>query len=222
MALIAELVPISRNCLLDESLVIASSLECPTCKKPLATTASGPSASGSAAPPPGPAILTQYRNEGGLQSNLDILPNITEEAYLIGHPETRPARAFQVMCAEGDVNGMVELLADVDSSDDEGTGAASVLRYQDPLSNMRSGLHLAVQREQTEVALFLLWLRSSLPSEAFPEDARQSAHSLGVGRMPTDSSGDIRALKDGDGLTAGDYARHLGGAWQEFLGAGLL
>ena len=43
---------------------------------------------------PQPQVITRYHNEGGIQENLDILPLITEEAYLDANPAARPARAF--------------------------------------------------------------------------------------------------------------------------------
>jgi hypothetical protein len=53
--------------------------------------------------PQNPQILTRYTNEGGVQDNLDILPLITEEAYLSEHPEAQQARAFMTLCSEGDI-----------------------------------------------------------------------------------------------------------------------
>lgn len=85
-----------RQCLLDESLQIALDLACPSCQRSIVTTAPGPSATNHALPPasPQPLILVRYHNEGGIQENLDILPLITEEAYLNANPAARPARAF--------------------------------------------------------------------------------------------------------------------------------
>jgi hypothetical protein len=48
----------------------------------------------STSPGPKPHILARYHNEGGVQENLDILPLVTEEAYLEANPAARPARAF--------------------------------------------------------------------------------------------------------------------------------
>lgn len=170
----------------------------------------------------GVPILVRYRNEGGFQADLDILPAIAEEAYLIDHPETRVARAFLSMCSEGDVNGIVELLAAVDGDEEAGLDIASVVRYQDPLSGMKSGLHLAVEQRQVEVALLLLWLCSATPTESFPAAARQVAESADVGRLSVGSNEeDIRRLKDCSGLTPEHLARRLQGTWAEYLDMGL-
>ncbi|KAF4120995.1 RING protein [Geosmithia morbida] len=210
------------QCLLDESPAVTISFRCPSCESYLATDESGASGSSSTAASVASVILAKYKNEGGLQPNFDILPAITEEAYLSSHPEARPARAFQIMCSEGDVGGMVELLATIDDANDGDVSAPSVLRYQDPLSNMKTGLHLAIERGQTDVALLLLWLCSTIPDGEFPEDGRQTAQMLGVGRLAVDSNGDIRALKDSNGLTAGDHARQFAGQWVALFEAGLL
>lgn len=197
-------------------------MKCPSCQTYLATGEAGPSSSASGGPRPGSAILTQYKNEGGLQANLDILPAVTEEAYLSNNPEARPARAFQLMCSEGDVGGMVELLEDIDGAGDENISVLSVLRYQDPLSNMKTGLHLAIERGQVDVAFLLLWLCSSASDTEFPEDGRNTAQILGLGRLTLDGNADIRLLKDGNGLTASDYARQSTEPWSRFLNGGLL
>jgi hypothetical protein len=73
-----------RQCLLDESTQVALSLACPACDNSIVSTSPGPQ----------PHILVRYHNEGGIQTNLDILPLITEEAYLESNPAARPARAF--------------------------------------------------------------------------------------------------------------------------------
>lgn len=153
---------------------------------------------------------------------MDILPTITEEAYLESHPEARPARAFQVMCSEGDVEGIAELLAGLDQDPDAGADIHSVLVYQDPLSGMKTGLHLAVEKQQVEVALLLLWLCSGVPTESFPPEARQTAESNGIGRLSVSPEGDIRQLQDSNGLTAGHIARELQGPWAVFVESGLL
>ncbi|KAI9736818.1 MAG: hypothetical protein M1818_005869 [Claussenomyces sp. TS43310] len=108
------------QCLFDTSSTIAQTLRCPSCNTTLASPSytSGasypilsPTAAAAAPPPPSkPQILTRYTNEGGPQASLDILPLLTEEAYLDAHPAARPARAYLTMCAEGDVGGVVDLL----------------------------------------------------------------------------------------------------------------
>ncbi|CAM1500865.1 Fc.00g100270.m01.CDS01 [Cosmosporella sp. VM-42] len=208
------------QCLLDESSEVAISLKCPNCKSYLPVNQDGPSSTNVFLPTPaGSAILARYVNEGGVQENLDILPSITEEAYLETHPEARPARALHVMCSEGDVGGIVELLRD---ASDEIEDLGSFICYQDPLAEMKSGLHLAIEKMQEETVWLLLWLSSTVPSEEFPGPARQAAESMGVGRLHVAPEGDIRGLQDAQGRRAKDIAQQLQGPWSAMLERGIL
>ncbi|KAF4977731.1 hypothetical protein FZEAL_5779 [Fusarium zealandicum] len=208
------------QCLLDQSSDVALSLKCPNCSTQLPANDVGPSVTNQfLATPPGAAILTKYTNEGGVQENLDILPAITEEAYLESNPEARPARALHLMCAEGDLGGIVELLRD---ASDEIGDLASFIKYQDPLADMKSGLHLAIEHSQEESLWLLLWLCSTVPDSAFPEAARSLAQALAVGRLSVPAEEDIRGLQDTQGRTAADLAQQLQGPWASILGTGLL
>jgi hypothetical protein len=213
------------QCLLDQSSGVANSLKCPSCHSPLAEHSAGPSAtSSSLQTTSGVSVLSRYTNEGGFQEGLDILPAIREEAYLEAHPEARPARAFHVMCGEGDVDGIVDLLRDVD----EGTGEepvlspAQLLRYQDPLANNRSGLHLAVEQEKEEIVWLLLWLASPLGADAFPAPLREIAQAMDLRRLVAPLSDDIRALKDDRGRIAEAIAAEREGHWVALLQANVL
>lgn len=234
------------QCLLDQSASVAASLQCPSCGSPLAANenAAGPSGATSSFPPTGSSsssssasILTRYTSEGGVDAHLDILPALTEEAYLAAHPAARPARALHVMCAEGDAEGIVDLLrhADADSdsnrqAEEEGAEPShtimpvpQLLRYQDPLAHGKSGLHLAVERGQEEVVWLLLWVASALPARAFPEAAVRVAQALGIQqRLGTAPAEDIRALTDGRGRTAEDVAVEMGEVWAAVLQSGAL
>lgn len=185
-------------------------------------TKAGASSSGAFVQTGGAAIIARYSNEGGVEPHLDIMPSITEEAYLAAHPDARPARAFHVMCSEGDVDGIVMLLSAIEEDEDQQTNSAAILRYQDPLADDKSGLHLALENGQEQVALLLIWLCSTAPANAFPDIARQTAESMGVGRLLVGADGDIRTLKNKNGLTAEHLARQLQGHWLGFLEAGLL
>lgn len=207
------------QCLLDQSSEVALSLKCPSCNSYLSTSQPGPSATNPFLPSPGSAILTRYINEGGIQENLDVLPVITEEAYLESHPEARPARALHLMCMEGDVGGIVELLRDVS---DEVQDLAAFIGYQDPLSEMKSGLHLAVEHSQEEVLWLLLWLCSTVPDGVFPETARQRAQATEVGRLSVTSDQDVRVLRDSQGQTAGQQAEQNPERWTQILEANIL
>ncbi|RGP78777.1 ring finger [Fusarium longipes] len=208
------------QCLLDQSADIALSLKCPSCSTYLPVNNAGPSVTNPfLSTPAGAAILTTYTNEGGIQERLDILPSITEEAYLESHPEARPARALHVMCAEGDVGGIVELLQDASDGIDD---MASFVTYQDPLADMKSGLHLAVENKQEESLWLLLWLCSTIPDSSFPDYARSVAEALGVGRLSVNSEQDIRGLRDSHGRTGADIAQQHQSQWGSILQTGLL
>lgn len=126
------------QCLMDNASSVPSSFRCPTCEGDISTLASltaGSSRAGDIH-----TILVRYTNEGGIQDRLDISLSMREEVYLEAHPDAAPARAFHLMCAEGDLEGLVELLY---HAGDQVPDLGSVIRYQDPLSDMKSGLHLA-------------------------------------------------------------------------------
>ncbi|KAI0446216.1 hypothetical protein F4803DRAFT_59045 [Xylaria telfairii] len=213
------------QCLLDQSADVAISLKCPSCQKQLAENSAGPSTTNSfLQATSGVSILTRYTNEGGVQEELDILPAITEEAYLEANPEARPARAFHVMCSEGDVDGIVDLLRDVDrgDGDEPGLSPAQLVRYQDPLANMKSGLHLAIEQGKEEVVWLLLWIASPLRTDAFPGPLREIAQAMGLQRPVTPPSEDIRALKDDRGRAAEAIAEEQEGPWFALLQANML
>lgn len=199
----------SRQCLLDESPKIFPTRTCPSCSSHLST--SQP-----------PQVLTRYHNEGGLQDNLDVFPLIKEEAYLSVNPAARPARAYLTMCAEGDVGGIVELLNALEEDPDEGDMLpAELLRYQDPLDGNKTGLHVAIEKNQLEAVWLLLWLASEYPTSAFPEEVSRAAQVMGAGRE-TARGPEIRALRDEQGRNAEDVAGSMGNTWASLLGAGVL
>ncbi|OTB08978.1 hypothetical protein M426DRAFT_316270 [Hypoxylon sp. CI-4A] len=213
------------QCLLEQAAELAISLKCPSCDSGIATNHAGPSSTNAfLQSAPGAAILTKYTNEGGVQENYDILPEITEEAYLEANPEARPARAYHVMCSEGDVGGIVELLRDADQTAavQPVMNASQLIRYQDPLAESKSGLHLAVEKGQEEVVWLLLWIASTLHTGSFPEPAVQEAQSMGIQRPSTLASEDIRALTDNQGRTAETVAAQMGGLWTTILESGAL
>lgn len=213
-----------RQCLLDESPQMAISMQCPSCSASIVSTPAGPSSTNNILRPTGqqPQVLTHYHNEGGIQENLDILPLITEEAYLDANPAARPARAFLTMCAEGDIAGIVELLQAIEEDrDEEDMSPSELLRYQDPLEGMKSGLHISIEKSQQEAVWLLLWLASSLPTDVFPEEVTQAAQAMNAGRATAEGT-DIRSLGDEQQRTAGDVAASMGGVWAGLVGAGVL
>ncbi|KAI5861250.1 hypothetical protein GGS23DRAFT_598774 [Durotheca rogersii] len=213
------------QCLFDQASELVISLRCPSCGAELATSTSGPSAANPLlASSAGVAILTTYTNEGGIQEHYDILPEITEEAYLDANPEARPARAYHVMCSEGDVGGIVELLRDAERADGDEPRLSTLqlVRYQDPLGGSKSGLHLAVERRQTDVVWLLLWIASTLPAGVFPDPVRQAVETMGIQRPSIPSSDDIRALRDNRGRTAEAVAAQTGGRMAAMMDTGVL
>ncbi|MCJ1252180.1 hypothetical protein MMC30_009419 [Trapelia coarctata] len=177
-------------------------------------------------------ILCTLHNEGGLQTDLDILPLLTEEIYLKAYPEERRARAFLEFCREGDVEAIIGLLkkatGDSDSDDedeeeeDEEDGdedeeglkltPAQILLYQDPTGTSHSGLHIAVLAGQIEVIYLLLLLGAPHPGRFLPTDVVVAADRLGAVQL-CDRLGvtiDIRSLKDAEGKLALDYFEMAG------------
>ena len=171
-------------------------------------------------------VLCNLNNEGGLQAGLDILPILTEESYLMTYPEERRCRAFLEFCAEGDVEAIVDLVNDdrdeVEEDGEEMEAKMDVLRYQDPMGSMNSGLHTAISNGREEVAWLLLLLASDLEISQFPPQVLQAAERLGVAREDQKGKDDIRPLKDVKGMTAEQHAREIGGTWNAWLESGRL
>lgn len=177
-------------------------------------------------------------NEGGLQHQIDIFPILQEESYLRTYPEERKSRAFLEFCREGDHKAIVDLLQSGDDDDEDSDedmeidetpasgpskSPAEILRYQDPLNNMQSGLHAAAANGHREVAWLLLLLASQLPQLEFPPLIFQEAAAMGIMREEQDGLVDIRSLKDGMGRSAEEVAVQEGGVvWNGWVGNGRL
>ena len=204
-----------RQCLLDSY----SMSECPNCGRNLLTTT----------PSGEQQLLCNLKNEGGLQERLDMLPILTEESYLKAYPEERRCRAFLEFCGEGDIEAIIDLLNDGDDAEEDeespGLGAShsiDVLRYQDQIGSMGSGLHVAVQNQRIEVTWLLLLLASTLKIDKFPAAVLQAAQNIGIQREDQGGKVDIRSLKDSQGMTAEQRAAGNGGIWTEWLQYGWL
>lgn len=131
------------------------------------------------------------------------------------------------MCSEGDIGGIVELLQNISNQDDQYSEEQSmdpvdILRYQDPLDGMKSGLHVAVEKNQMEVVWLLLWLASNMNSSSFPQQAVNVAQILGAERNIDWRGVDIRTLRNANGDTAGGVAERVGGSMAELVRAGIL
>ena len=183
--------------------------------------------------------MVDLNNEGGLQEGIDIMPILQEESYLRADTEERKGRAFLEFCREGDHRAVAELLrscgddeevndeADDDDEMDQDPSppqktADEILRYQDPVGDMQSGLHAAVANGHREVAWMLLLLASEYPELEFPALVYQEAAALGVMREATSGKVEVRSLKDARGRTAEDVAREAGVIWNGWVGNGRL
>ncbi|KAK3316739.1 hypothetical protein B0H66DRAFT_304842 [Apodospora peruviana] len=210
------------QCLLDQSSAVVSSLTCPACNTYLPSNSSG-SSSSSSQPPQQKMILTNYTNEGGLQTDLNILSVLTEEAFLSTHPESRPARAMHTMAAEGDVAGLLELVGDIDSDPDVEMTASQLLVWRDPLNGGRGVLHVAVEARQEEVFWLLLWVGSGLATNMFPQAVMQAAGAMGLSRredaIPRNE--DVRFVVDDQGRAAADVCLQMGSPWELYVSGGL-
>lgn len=177
-------------------------------------------------------ILCNLKNEGGLQSDLDILPILQEEAFLRARPAERKCRAFLELCREGDVAAVVDLLQSCGKAVDEDDAMEEndddleesdksieeILRYQDPLGDMQSALHAAVLASNQEIVWLLLLLASEYPENQFPTAVLQEASNLEIARTSQAGLTDIRSLKDSTGRTAEQLAADMNGVWHGWLG----
>lgn len=179
-----------------------------------------------------PRILVDLNNEGGMQRQIDIFPILKEETYLRAYPDERKPRAFLEFCREGDYRAIVDLLhsckrssedGDVDEDmDDEDMEPSKspdeILRYQDPIGDMQSGLHAAAANGHREVAWLLLLLASDMPDLDFPPLVYQEAAALGVMREDQTGKVDIRSLRDAHDRSAEDIAKEAGVIWSGWIG----
>jgi hypothetical protein len=218
------------ECLLDAYELA----KCPNCSREIVTSpASGSSSAGEEAQ----QILVDLNNEGGLQQQIDIFPILKEESYLKAYPEERKCRAFLEFCREGDHRAICDLLKsgheqlgdaniDVDEMNDAVAAPSKspdeILRYQDPIGEMASGLHAAAANGHREVAWLLLLLASQLPELEIPALVFQEAAVLGVMREDQEGKVDIRSLRDAQGRTAEDVAKEVGVIWNGWIGNGRL
>ncbi|EKG21167.1 hypothetical protein MPH_01523 [Macrophomina phaseolina MS6] len=113
-----------------------------------------------------------------------------------------------------------------DESDDEDAmqdgQQIDILRYQDTLGEMQSGLHAAVQGGSEEIVWLLLLLASKLDYSQFPQEVFEAAKRFGVEREDQSGKEDIRTLRDAQGRTAEALAAELGGVWAGWPGTGRL
>ncbi|TKA77787.1 hypothetical protein B0A55_04679 [Friedmanniomyces simplex] len=204
--------------------------KCPACNRSIVASSSSSSSAEE-------QIIVDLNNEGGLQQGIDIAPILKEESYLRAYPEERKCRAFLEFCSEGDHRAIAELLKscgeEMAAEDEDGEivteqvggpskSADEILRYQDPIGDMASGLHAAVANGHREVAWLLLLLASEYPELDFPALVFQEAGALGVMREDQAGKVDIRTLKDAHGRTAEDVARSVGVIWNGWVGTGRL
>lgn len=221
-----------------ECLLEAQSYElskCPACNTDITFHEASSSSSTASS---NPQILVNLNNEGGLQEKIDIFPILQEESYLRAYPEERKSRAFLEFCREGDHKAIVDLLNSGPEDSDEASDSemdvddptsgpskppSEILRYQDPLNNMESGLHAAAANGHREVVWLLLLLASTMPQIDFPPLVFQEAAAMGIMREEQDGMADIRSLKDGQGRSAEEVVVQEGGViWNGWIGNGRL
>ncbi|KAL1903305.1 hypothetical protein Sste5346_000590 [Sporothrix stenoceras] len=218
---------------------VASTLKCPSCGQNVASSSQvgAGSSSSAAAASETHQILTRYINESGLQEGYDIYSDIAEEAYYSTYPQFLRARPFLAMCSEGHVEGIIELCQEADTEEEDGDDddemedddgpsvpavrSAALLRYQDPLNQMATGLHVAIANDQINVAYLLLYLSSHLPMDQFPPDLLQFAAQIGRPEQAILENADIRSLQTAQGETAEVLALRKGGLWAEMAQRGL-
>ncbi|KAL8999785.1 MAG: hypothetical protein Q9169_001458 [Polycauliona sp. 2 TL-2023] len=200
------------QCLLDAYEMV----QCPSCAKDVSSHSSSREEQ----------VLCKLNNEGGLQEGFDILPILKEESYLKAFPEERKCRAFLEFCAEGDVGAILELINDDNGGDEEDVGMSDegeaiktidVLRYQDPMGSLSTGLHVAISNGREEIVWLLLFIASSLELRFFPQDVLEAARTLGAIREEQTGKVDIRILEDSHHLTAENLAQKLGGMWEPWV-----
>ncbi|CAK7219645.1 hypothetical protein SCUCBS95973_003888 [Sporothrix curviconia] len=208
------------------------------------------SSSAAAAGPETFQILTRYVNESGLQVGYDIYSDIAEEAYYATYPQLLRARPFLAMCSEGHIDGVIELCREADGAGDEEEGggddemddgddadaddaddnsapavpqvrSAALLRHQDPLSQMATGLHVAIANDQIHMAYLLLYLASRLPLDQFPPELLQFAAQIERPEKDIVENVDIRSLQTVQGETAEAFAQRRGGIWAQMAQRGV-
>lgn len=160
-----------------------------------------------------------------MQTDYDILPTATEEAYLRAYPEERKGHAYLQFCREGDIDAIIHMIKDVDEEEDaeDEDNESDVLGYSGTFEGIEgSGLHVAIRYQQQEVAWLLLALGSQLEWSKFPDVVLQAMQGLGLGKEDRKAQTEIRSLKDSSGRTPADLAKEVGGIWIEWLNEGRL
>jgi hypothetical protein len=158
-----------------------------------------------------------------VQTDYDILPTATEEAYLRAYPEERKGHAYLQFCREGDIDAIIHMIKDVDEEDEDDDDESDVLGYSGTFEGIEgSGLHVAIRYQQQEVAWLLLALGSQLEWSKFPDVVLQAMQGLGLRKEDRKAQSEIRSLKDSSGRTPADLAKEVGGLWIEWLNKGRL
>ncbi|KAL8805623.1 MAG: hypothetical protein Q9200_005360 [Gallowayella weberi] len=104
------------------------------------------------------------------------------------------------------------------NTDEEGAAKPiDILRYQDSLGSLSTGLHVAIRNGREEIVWLLLFLASSQELQSFPPDVIQAAETLGASREDQTGKVDIRVLEDSEHRTAETLAQQLGGVWESWV-----
>lgn len=210
------------QCIFDKASTIAMTLKCPSCDTYLPSNAAGPSSTNAfLSTAQSTSILATYTNEGGTEEDLDIMPALTEEAFLVANPEARPARAMHTMAGAGDGVGIMELLTDVEVEEDFAANTARLLKWQDPLNGGKTVLHVAIEAMQEEVFWLLLWLGSGSKMDLFPPEVVRTAEALGLPRREVAREEDVRFFVDEAGRSPADLLAPMGPPWSLYVEGGL-
>lgn len=168
-------------------------------------------------------VLCTVRNEGGEETNFDILPAATEEAYLRTYPEERRGHAYLQFAREGDLDAIVHLIKDDREADAEEEDNFDIMTYSGGTEELNgSGLHVAIRYGQETVAWLLLALASTLDWSKFPPGTSEFMENLGLSKEDRLEPGDIRSQTDSVGRTPKELAMELGGTWATWINKGLL
>ena len=196
------------ECFLDSYTIT----ECPNCSKGISSLSSNGQQQ----------VLCVVRNEGGVQTNYDILPTATEEAYLRAYPEERKAHAFLEFCREGDVDALLHMLKNGEDDEELAEEQVELLRYCGTFEGIDgSGLHVAIRYNKVEVAWLMLVLGSSLDWSSLPLEVLKAIDGT-LDKEDRKATPDVRGLRDSEGRTPAAVAQDVGGIWLNWLEDGRL